>query len=35
LILHHGDVPGFMIIGSEQSVLHPPSLMQVAVMSDH
>jgi hypothetical protein len=32
LILHHGDVPGVVIIGSEQSVLHPPSLMQLAVV---
>ena len=31
-VIHHGDFPGVMIIGSDQSILHAPALMQFAAI---
>ncbi len=31
LVLHHGDFPGVVIVGADQSLLHPPALQRVAV----
>jgi hypothetical protein len=31
LVLHHGDFPGVVIIGADQSFLHPPALQRLAV----
>jgi len=30
VVLHHGDFPGAVIIGADQSFLHPPALQRVA-----
>jgi hypothetical protein len=31
LIVHHGDIPGVVIIGADQSLLHRPALQRFAV----
>jgi hypothetical protein len=31
LVLHHGDFPGIVIVGADQSLLHPPALQRLAV----
>ena len=35
LILHHGDFPGAVIIGADQSFLHQPSLQRLTVERRH
>ena len=31
VIVHHGDIPGIVIIGADQSFLHPPALQRLVV----
>jgi hypothetical protein len=31
IVLHHGDFPGVVIIGADQSFLHPPALQRLTV----
>jgi hypothetical protein len=31
LVVHHGEFPGNVIIGDDQSFLHPPALLKIAV----
>ena len=33
LVFHHGDVPGFAVIGADQSLLHPLALHRIALQS--
>jgi hypothetical protein len=35
LVLHHGDIPGVVIVGADQSLLHPPALQRVALGQPH
>jgi hypothetical protein len=35
LVLHHGDFPGIVIIGADQSFLHAPALLRVALEGPH
>jgi hypothetical protein len=31
LVVHHGDVPGVVVIGADESLLHPPALQRLGV----
>jgi len=31
LVVHHGDIPGVVIVGADQSLLHRPALLRFAV----
>ncbi len=31
LVVHHGDIPGVVIIGADQSLLHRPALQRLAI----
>lgn len=35
LVVHHGAFPGIVIIGEDQSFLHPPALRRLAVERQH
>jgi hypothetical protein len=35
LVLHHGDFPGIVIIGSDQSFLHAPALLRLVLERPH
>ncbi len=35
LIVHHGDFPGIVIVGADQSFLHPPALQRFALERQH
>jgi hypothetical protein len=34
VVVHHGAFPGMVIIGEDQSFLHPPALARVAIRND-